>query len=117
VRLVVVRTIVIIVPFIVPFLIFTLLISASIFNSAACISVADDIVYVAVVSVASSAMLLQWSDAAGRLQMRTLPVVIIMTPVSVLLVIDRNRYGCHVQHHLESLDMHVDLFIIFGEMG
>jgi hypothetical protein len=68
-----------------------------------------------VVSVASSASLLQWSD--GRVPTRTLLMVIIMTPVSVLLLIDRIRYYCRVQHRLESLGMHVDLFIIFGEMG
>jgi hypothetical protein len=40
-----------------------------------------------------------------------------MTPVSVLLVIDKIRYCCHVQHRLESFDMHIDLFVISGEMG
>jgi hypothetical protein len=49
--------------------------------------------------------------------MRTFSVVIIMTPVFVLLFTDQIRYSCYVQHRLESLDMHVDLFIIFGEMG
>jgi hypothetical protein len=49
--------------------------------------------------------------------MRTFPVVMIMTPVSALLVIDWIRYCCCVQHHLELLDMRVDLFIIFGEIG
>jgi hypothetical protein len=48
--------------------------------------------------------------------MRTLLVVIIMTPVSVLQVIDWIRVYCCIQHHLEALDMGVDFFIIFGEM-
>jgi hypothetical protein len=57
-----------------------------------------------------------WSDAAGRVPMKAFPVVIIMTLVSVLLVIDRIRHCCCVQHRLEPLDMHVNLFIILGEM-
>jgi hypothetical protein len=60
-----------------------------------------------VVSVASLAMLLSWSDATGRVRMKDLPVITMMTPVSVLLV----------QHCLEPFDMHIDLFIILGEMG
>jgi hypothetical protein len=40
-----------------------------------------------------------------------------MTPIFVLLVIDRIRYCCCVQHHPKSLDMRLDLFVIFGEMG
>jgi hypothetical protein len=44
-------------------------------------------------------------------------MVIIMTPASVLLVIDKICYCCCIQHRLESLDMHVDLFVIFMEMG
>jgi hypothetical protein len=60
-----------------------------------------------VVSVASLAMLLSWSDATGRVPTKDLPVITMMTPVSVLLV----------QHCLELFDMHIDLFIILGEMG
>jgi hypothetical protein len=92
-------------------------ISALIFDSATCISVADDITQVAVVSVVSSTMLLLWSDSTGRVPTRTLLVVIIMTPGSILLVTDWIHYYCHVQHHLEALYVHVDFFIIFREMG
>jgi RsiW-degrading membrane proteinase PrsW (M82 family) len=98
-------------------LLFTFPISALVFNSATCISVMDDVTQVAVVSFASSAMLLRWSNAAGRVPMRTITVVIIVTPVFVLLVIDSICYYCRIQHHLESLDVRVDLFVIFGEMG
>jgi hypothetical protein len=35
----------------------------------------------------------------------------------VLLVIDWICYYCYVQHRLESLDMRIDLFVVFGEMG
>jgi hypothetical protein len=116
-RLVVVRTIIIIVPFIALFLLFTLPISASVFNSTMCISTVDDVVQVIVVSIVSSAALLWWSDAAGQVPTRTLPVVIIMTPISILMVIDWICYYCRVQHRLESLDVHIDLFVIFSKMG
>jgi hypothetical protein len=49
--------------------------------------------------------------------MKAFPVVIIMTPVLVLLVIDWIYNRCCIQHCLEPLNMHVDLFIILGEMG
>jgi hypothetical protein len=49
--------------------------------------------------------------------MKTFPVVTIMTPVTVLLVVDRIRYNRCVQHCLEPLTMDVDLFIVLGEMG
>jgi hypothetical protein len=62
VRLVVVMTIIIIVPFIALFLLITLLISAPVFNLATCISGADDVTQAAIVSVASLAALLPWSD-------------------------------------------------------
>jgi hypothetical protein len=88
VRLVIVRTIIIKVPFIVLFLLFTLPSLAVVFYSATCISATDDIMQVAVVSVTSSAVLLLWSDATGRIPMKTLLLVIIMTPVSILLVTD-----------------------------
>jgi predicted membrane channel-forming protein YqfA (hemolysin III family) len=64
-----------------------------------------------VVSAASSAMLLVWSDAVGRVPMKTLLVV------TILLVVGQICYRCCVQHRLESLDMRVDLFIVLGEMG
>jgi hypothetical protein len=86
VRLVIVRTIIIKVPFIVLFLLFTLPSLVAVFYSATCISATDDIMQVAVVSVTSSAVLLLWSDATGRIPMKTLLLVIIMTPVSILLV-------------------------------
>jgi hypothetical protein len=77
----------------------------------------DDVTLVTVVFVASLATLLPWSDAAGRVAMKAFPVVTIMTPISVLLVIDWIHYCCYIQHLLCHLDMRVDLFIILGEMG
>jgi hypothetical protein len=117
VRLVVVRTTIIIVPFLTLFLLLTLSISSLAFDSAVCITGVDDVVYITGVSVVSSDTLPMCSDAAGRVPTKTLPVVTVMTPVTALLVVDRILYHRHVQHCLEPLNMRIDLFIILGEMG
>jgi hypothetical protein len=105
------------VPSIALFFLFMLPISAPTFDPILCISSTDDVTEVMFVSIASSAAHLWWSDVAGRVPMKAFPVVIIMALFSVLLVIDLICYHCCVQHHLEPLDMRVDLFIILGEMG
>jgi hypothetical protein len=63
VRLVIVGTIVIIVPLIAMFLFYTLSFLTSVFNPAACISVTDDIVQVAVVPTMPLATLLLWTGS------------------------------------------------------
>jgi predicted TIM-barrel enzyme len=77
----------------------------------------DDVTKIAVVSTMPSAALLAWSDAADRVPTKTLPVVPVITQVTVLLVVDRICYRCCVQHRLEPLDMRIDLFIALGEIG
>jgi hypothetical protein len=116
VRLVIVRVVIVIVPFIALFLLVALPLSVPVLNPVACISTADDIMQVAVVSATPSTTLLWWSDAASRVPTGTMPVVIFMTPVFILLVVEWIRYGCCVQHRLEELYMHVYFIIIFGKM-
>jgi hypothetical protein len=70
-----------------------------------------------VIYVTFSNTLLSWSDAAGKVPTKAFPVVAIMTPVSVLLVIDWVHYRCCIQHCLEPLHLRVDLFIILGSWG
>jgi hypothetical protein len=65
VRLAIVGAIVIMIPLIMLFLLITVPISVPVFDLAACISTADDVMQVAVVSTVLSAMLLWWSDAAS----------------------------------------------------
>jgi hypothetical protein len=67
-----------------------------VFNLTTCISTMDDIMQVTVVPGMPSAAPLRWTDAAGGVPMGTLPVVIFMTPVSILPVVDWIRYGCYV---------------------
>jgi hypothetical protein len=86
VRLVVKRTIIVMVPIIA--LLITLPLSAPVFNLTACISTADDVVQVTVVSGMPSGMPLRWSDAAGQVPVGTLPVVIFVTPISILSAVD-----------------------------
>jgi hypothetical protein len=73
----------------------------------------DDITQVTVVSAMPLIVLIQWSDAVGRVPTGTLLVVIFMTPISILLVEDWIRHGCCFHHRLEALDMCIDFFIIF----
>jgi hypothetical protein len=83
-RLVIEGTIIIIAPVIA--LSIVLLLSAPVLNPTACISVADDIAQVMVVSTMPLATLLRWSDATGRVPAGTLPVVIFVTSIFILLV-------------------------------
>jgi hypothetical protein len=65
VRLVIVRTIIIIVPLVVSFLLHALLLLASIFDPAMRICAVDDVAQVAVIPITPSAVLLWWSEATG----------------------------------------------------
>jgi hypothetical protein len=96
VRLVIVGAIIVIVPLIALLLLITHPISAPIFNPVACISAADDVSHVTVLSAMPSTMLLWGSDATGRVPMRRMPVVILVTQVLVLLVMDWIHYSCCV---------------------
>jgi hypothetical protein len=112
VRLVIVGTIIIIVPFITSLRLHALSLLASVFYLAMCISSVDDVAQVAVAPIMLLAALLWWSDATGQVPMRTLPVVKLMTPNYVFVVVDQVHLGCCVQHRLEALDMCVDFIII-----
>jgi hypothetical protein len=82
VRLVIVGAIVISVPLVALFQFITLSILMPAFDKAACISATNDIMQVVVVHATA----LRWSDATGHVPMGTPPVVIILTPISVLLI-------------------------------
>jgi hypothetical protein len=115
VRLVVVRTIIIIiVPLDTSLLLRALSLLAPVFNPTTCISAVDDIAQIAVISITPSVALLWWSDAAGRVPTGTLPVVKLVIPDSVFAVVNRVNYSCCIQHRLETLDMCVDFFVILG---
>jgi hypothetical protein len=94
VRLVILGAIIVIVPFIALLLLVTLPLLALVLNLAVCISAADDVAQDTVVFVAPTTVLLWWSDAAGRVPMGTVPVVIFVTLIFVLLAVDRICYSC-----------------------
>jgi hypothetical protein len=117
VRLVIVGTIIIIVPLITLFLLRVLLLLVLVFDLTVCISAMDDVTQVTVVPTMPLAALLWWSDAIVRVPVGTMPVLRLVSLVSDLTVMDRIHHGCYVQHRLEALNMHIDFFIIFGQMG
>jgi hypothetical protein len=96
VRLVIEGTIIIIVPLITSLLLNALLLLAPVFDPSACISTADNVPQVLVIPIMPSTMLLWWSETAGRVPTWTLPVVKLLTPVSVVAVVNRVHHGCCV---------------------
>jgi hypothetical protein len=62
VRLVIIGTIVVIVPFFMLLLFKALALLTSVFNSASCTSDADDVVQISIILVSSSVMFLRWSE-------------------------------------------------------
>jgi hypothetical protein len=117
VRLVVIGTIVAIVPFFTLILFKALVPLVSVFDSATCISTADDVAQIPVIQVSSSAMFLRWSETAREVPVRTLPVFKLMSPCFMITVECLVHHGCCVQHRLEALHVCVDFFIAFWQVG
>jgi hypothetical protein len=117
IRLVVEGIIIVIVPLITSFLLNALMLLAPVVNPVISISAADDIAQVSIIPIPPSAMLLRWSETAGRVPAWTLSVVKLMTLYFAITVEDRVNHGCCVQHHLEALYMHIDFFIVFRQVG
>jgi hypothetical protein len=82
-----------------------------------CISIADDIAQVLVISVSSSVTFLRWSETTGRVPVRTLSVVRVLTPHSVVVLENQIHHDRYVQHCLEALNMRVEFFIVLGQVG
>jgi hypothetical protein len=94
VRLVIEGTIIVIVLVIMLFIVLPL--SVPVLNLTLCMSAADDVAQVTVVSATPLAVLLWWSDVAVRVPMGTLSVVIFVTPISVIPVMSWIHHGCCV---------------------
>jgi hypothetical protein len=92
-RLVVERTIVVIVHFITPLLLDVLTLLALAVNLAACVSAVDDITQVSVFPIMPSAVLLWWSETAGRVSMWTMSVVKILTLCFIVMVENWVNHG------------------------
>jgi hypothetical protein len=65
VRLVIIGTIVVIVPFFALLLLKMFALLAPVFNPAVCISVVDDVMQITIILIPHSAAFLQWGDTAG----------------------------------------------------
>jgi hypothetical protein len=117
VRLVLIGTIVVIVPFFTLLLFKALVLLTSIFNPAACISAVDDIAQILAIPVSSLAAFLRWSETSCRVPMRSLLVARLMTPCFVIIVECRVNHSCSVQHRLEALQVCVNFFVVLWKVG
>jgi hypothetical protein len=112
VRLVIIGTIVVIVPFFTLHLFKALALRTPIFYPALCISTADDVAQIFIIPVSSLAVFLWWSETACRVSLRTLSVVKLMTPCFIIMVEYLVNYGFCVKHRLEALHVCIDFFIV-----
>jgi hypothetical protein len=117
VRLVVIETIVVIVPYFVLLLFKTLTLLAPVFVLVACISTTDDVMQISVIPVSPSSAFLRWSETACRVPMQTLWVVMIMTLCLIITVECRVHHDCCVQHHLDLLHVSSNFLIVFWQVG
>jgi hypothetical protein len=117
VRLVIDGIIVVIVPLIMSILLNALMLLAPVVNPNACISTADDIAQISVISIPPSATFLQWSETTSRVPARTMSVVKLMTQYFAITVEYRVHHACCIQHRLEALYMCNDFIIIFRQVG
>jgi hypothetical protein len=113
VRLIVIGIVVGIVSFFTLLLFKALVLLASVFNPATCISTVDDVVQISVIPVSFSAAFLRWSESARRVPMGTMSVVMLMNPCFILTVERWVNHNCCVQHRLETLYVCVDFFVVF----
>jgi hypothetical protein len=117
VSLVVEEAIVIIVPLVAPLLFGVVSFLAPVFNPATSVSIGDGVAQVTVIPVSPSAVFLWWSQTIGRVPFLTLSVVRILTPRVTAAIGNRVHHGCCVQHHLEELNLGVNFFVVFRQVG
>jgi hypothetical protein len=85
-RLVIIETIVVIVPFFMLLLFKALMLLTPIFDLATCISIVDDVAQISIIPVSSSAAFLRWTEIACRVPVQTLPVVKLMTQCFIIMI-------------------------------
>jgi hypothetical protein len=112
VRLVIIRTTVVIVPLFMSLLFKALTILTPVFDPVACIFVVDDITQVSVIPVSPSATFHRWSETASRVPARTPLVVKLVTPCFIIMVECRVNHGCCVQHRLEAFHVCINFFFV-----
>jgi hypothetical protein len=117
VRLVIIGTVVVIVPFFTLLLFKALTLLMPVFNPVACISVVDDVAKILTIPVSSSIAFLRWTETACRVPVTTLPVVTLMTSCFVITVESQVNHGCCIQHHLEVLHVCINFFVVLWQVG
>jgi hypothetical protein len=113
VRLVIIGSVVVIVPFFTLLLFNVLMLLTPVINPIACISAADEVVQISVIPASSLAAFLWWSETACRVPVRTLTVVRLVDLCFVDTVECRVDHGCYIQHLLEALNVCINFFIVF----
>jgi hypothetical protein len=112
VRLVIIGTIVVIVPFFTLLLFKALTLMTPVFEPATCISAADDVMQISIVPVSSSVTFLRWSETACQVTTWTLPVVKLMTPCFIIMVECQVKHGYCAQHRLQVLHVCIYFFVV-----
>jgi hypothetical protein len=104
-RLIIERTIIVIVHLIASFLFDVVSLFVLVFNPVVRISVVDNVVQVPVVPFSSLVALLWGSQATGRVLAWALAVVRILTPRPIYTLEGRVNHDSYIQHFLEALDL------------
>jgi hypothetical protein len=117
VRLVIIGTVVVILPLFTSLLFKALVLQTPVFDLAACILAADDVVQVSVIPASPSATFLRWSETASRVPTWTLPVVKLVTTCFIITVECWVNHGCYIQHHFEVLHVCINFFVVLWQVG
>jgi hypothetical protein len=117
VRLVIERTIIVIVPLITSFLLNVLMLLVPAVNSIACISAADEVAQISIIPIPPSAAFLRWSEIDGRVPVRTLSMVKLVTTYSTVTVVDWVHHSCYIQHRLEAFTCALTSSLSLGKWG
>jgi hypothetical protein len=116
VRLVVIGTVVVIVPFFTMLLFNALVFLMPVFNLVACISIVNNVAQILVIPVSSSTAFLRWSETACRVPARTLMVVMLVTPCFIITVECWVNHDCYVQRHLDALHVCINFFVVLRQV-
>jgi hypothetical protein len=115
VGLIVVRAIVIMVPFLTSFALNAVSLLVPVFNLVVCISVVNNVTQLSFIPI--SAMHLQGSDAACRVPAWALAVVKSLAPPFVSVLESGVLHGRCIQRGLEALDLRINLLTVFRQQG
>jgi hypothetical protein len=106
------ETLIVIVPLFMSLLFKALALLMPDFDLATCVFAMDDIIQVSIILVPPLATFLLWSETTSRVPVWTLPMFKVMTLCFVMTVECRVNHGCCVQHRLEALHVCINFFVV-----